>query len=392
MHGRRWVELRRVQQWVVAVTLLVLLGGVSWGLAQSVANGGSASAQAPGPASESKPRDDVGTRAQIRVQSNLVTTPVTVIDRATDEFVYDLEKKDFEIYDNGVPQKIQRFDREPHKIAVVIVIQNSDSVAPLLNGIKPLASLFSQLMLGSKGEAAVIFYAGQVRQVQDFSSSGSMLDKTLQSLAPEGSGARLNDAVVQAMNILARRPRQERRVIVVFSTGYDSGSSTSKEEVIRRATDAEVEIYGLGLSLTKATLTRKPQPQVAQNPLDANVTGPSVPGRPSTPSSSQQSFGVPADITQDLETAARTAKTALTKNNMQSFCSYTGGIFYTQWSREALQVHLNQIASEIHSQYELAYVPDDLSRLGFHRIEIKVNRPGTRVRTRLGYFYEGPRQ
>jgi len=391
MQGKRRGEPSRIMLRIAGIFFVVLVG-FSFALARSGAGGSTASAQSPGVPSSSKPKENAETRAQIRVQSNLVTTPVTVIDHTTGDFVYDLDKSDFEIYDDGTRQRIERFDREPHKIAAVIVIQTNDAVAPLLNQIKSLAPLFSELMLGSKGEAAVVLYSDRVREGQNFSSSAGVLDKTLQSVAPDGRRARLNDALMQAMNMLEKRPRSERRVIVVFSTGYDSGSGANKDDVIRRATHAEVEIYGLGLSLTKATLTRKPEPQVAQNPQDANVAGPSLPGRPSTPGSSQQSFGVPANITQDLSTAARAAKSSVFGNDMESYCRYTGGVFYTQWSSKALQVHLNEIASELHSQYELAYVPDDLSKLGFHRIEIKVKKPGVQVRTRLGYFYFGPPQ
>lgn len=391
MWGRRMNKPSGFKLCIVG-TLFVVLAGISFAFAQGEAGKSTPSAQSPATPPSPKPQNITQIPAQIRVQSNLVTTPVTVINRATGEFVYDLNQNDFEIYDDGVPQRIERFDREPHKIAAVIVIQDSDSVSPLLNQIKPLAPMFSQLMLGPKGEAAVVLYGDRVRQGQDFSSSGSELNKTLQSITPGGGKARLNDALMRAMDMLEMRPKRERRVIVVFSTGYDSGSGTNKDDVIRRATHAEVEIYGLGLSLTRATLTRKPEPDVAQNPLDVNVTGPSLPGRPSTPSSSQQSFGVPADITHDLSTAGRVAKSTVFGNDMQSYCRYTGGVFYKQWSSQALQVHLNEIASEIHSQYELAYVPDDLTRLGFHRIEIKVKKPDVRVRTRLGYFYFGPSQ
>ena len=370
-----------------AGTLVVLLAGVFFAPGRNTAG-----AQSPATSSSSKPNGQSQPPVEIRVQSNLVTTPVTVVDRSTGEFVYDLRRNDFELFDNGRQQSIQRFDREVHNIASVIVIQNSDEVAPLLDEVKSLAPLFSQLMLGSKGETAVLFYAGRVREAQDFSNSGNVLDRTLHSVAPGGSGARLNDALMQAMNLLETRPEGERRVIVVFSTGYDSGSSTKKDDVIRRATHAEVEIYGLNLSLSKATLTRKPEPRVAQSPQDVNVAGPSLPGRPSTPSSSQQSFGMPADITQDLSTAGRVARSTIFRNDMQAYCRYTGGTFYTQWSSEALQVHLGQIASEINSQYELAYVPNNLSKLGFHEIEVRVRRHGVKVRSRLGYFYFGPRQ
>lgn len=389
MRPTRRSEPRGYQMRIVGA-LGVLLAGVFVGVAGILAGPGAASAQSQGAAASSSAAK--GSQSMIRVQTNLVTTPVTVIDRATGSFVYDLDRADFELFDNGVRQHIERFDREPHKIASVIVIQTSDAVAPLLKEVKPLAPLFSQLMLGSKGEAAVLFYSGRIRTAQDFSSSGSRLNKTLQGVAASGSGARLNDALMQAMSLLEKRPVGERRIIVVFSTGYDSGSSTAKNDVIRRAAHAEVEIYGLNLSLSKATLKRQQEPEVAQSPQALNVAGPSLPGRPSTPSSPTQNFGESADITQDLATAARLAKSVLINSDMEAYCRYTGGQFFTHWSSQALQVNLNKMATEINSQYELAYVPDNLSTLGFHRIDVKVDRHGVRVRARLGYFYFGPRQ
>jgi hypothetical protein len=61
-------------------------------------------------------------------------------------------------------------------------------------------------------------------------------------------------------------------------------------------------------------------------------------------------------------------------------------VFYSHWSNKALQNQLNRIASEIQSQYELAYVPDTLSQAGFHHIEVHVRRTGVKVRARAGYF------
>ena len=122
----------------------------------------------------------------IRIQSNLVTAPVTVKDKVTGEFVYNLDQKDFEIYDNGKLQQITGFTRESHNIAVVILIQTSDSVTPVLGDLKNVAPLFSELMLGPKGEAAVITFASDVKVAQGFSNSGAALDDTLRRLLPAG--------------------------------------------------------------------------------------------------------------------------------------------------------------------------------------------------------------
>ncbi|PYU98238.1 MAG: hypothetical protein DMG26_19145, partial [Acidobacteria bacterium] len=88
--------------------------------------------------------------AKIRVQSPLVTAPVTVLDSAGG-FVYDLEEKDFQVLDNGVPQRIDRFHVETDTIAAVILVETNQAVAPLLPQVKPLGSMFSSLLLGPKG-------------------------------------------------------------------------------------------------------------------------------------------------------------------------------------------------------------------------------------------------
>jgi VWFA-related protein len=371
-------------------TLVLCFVGAATALAQT-----GTSKTPPGKAPTAPAASESGTQqspaAPIRIQSNLVTAPVTVTNRVTGDFVYDLQKSDFQILDNGKPQQITGFTRESNKIAAVILIQNSDSVTPLLGEIKKVGPLFTQLMLGSKGVAAVITFGSVVQVAQGFSDSGETLDATLHGLLPDGNKARLNDALMQGINLLQHRPKGERRVIVVFSSGYDSGSETSKEEIIRRATSTEVEIYGMGLSLTKSYLTRDKQPlNDPTTPENANVTMPAQPGRPSTPSSSMDTFGVSVPITGAIRPALRVPESKIFSNDAEAYAQYTGGIFYAQWSSKALQANLSRIATDIHSQYLLSYVPDDLSETGFHRVEVKVERPGVklRIRTRKGYYFQ----
>ena len=366
--------------------------GTTIGLAQSVADQpapAKTSTDAPGSTADTQ---QTPTGPQIRIQSNLVTAPVTVIDKLTGDFVYNLDEKDFQIYDNGKLQEITGFSRESHEIAVVILIQTSDSVTPLLGDLKNLATLFSELMLGPKGQAAVITFGSDVKVAQGFSNSSATLDDTLRRLLPDGNKARMNDALMQGINLLQHRPKGVRRVIVAFSSGYDSGSQTSKGEIIRRATAAEVEIYGMGLSLTKSYLASdKPPLNPPTSAENSSGAAPPQPGRPTTPSSSMGTFGVTVPLTGAIRPAIRGAEAKVFSNDAENYAQYTGGVFYSQWSSKALQAHLSQIAADVHSQYLLAYVPDNLSQTGFHRIEVKVTRQGVKldIRTRRGYYYDG---
>ncbi len=340
----------------------------------------------------SKPKDEpppspdlVKQATSIKVRSNLVTTPVAVIDRSGD-FVYDLEQKDFEILDNGSPQKIQSFETEGRPVALVIVIQVNGDVLPLLDQVRPLASMFSDLLLGAQGVGAVVLYDDRVRVAQNFSNNSDKLNATFKTITGRGDGARLNDALSRAIEMLEKRPSAERRVIIAFSTGVDSGSETSKEEVVRRATGAEVAIYGLGFNPAEALLKQKPHLPPA-GPLDTNVTRPLPPNTIPTPSNSVNTYDAPIPVVPILVATGEIIHSAVASSPLEFYAGYTGGVCYSHWSKKTLQDQLNRVASEIQSQYELAYVPDNQEQGGFHRIEVRVRRPGVKVRARAGYFF-----
>lgn len=324
--------------------------------------------------------------SKIRVQSPLVTAPVTVLNSAG-EFVYDLEQNEFEVLDNGVPQRLERFEVEGRPLAVVVVVQTDDTVAPLLPHVRSLAPVFSSLVLGPQGKAAVVSYDDRVRVLQDFSDDGDRLAVTLKELVGRGGKARLNDALTRAVEMLGKRPRDERRIIVAFSDGFDSGSETVKEEVVRQATSAEVTVYGLGFNPAEELLARKPEPP-PPSPLDTNVTRPLPPGTVPTPTNSQNVYGTYVPVVPILIATGEIIRSAVASSSLEYYSGYTGGVFYSHWSKKALEDQLTRIASEIHSQYELAYVPDTLNQPGFHRIEVQVRRPGVKVRARAGYFYQ----
>ena len=246
--------------------------------------------------------------------------------------------------------------------------------------------MFSGLLVGAQGEAAVVFYDDRVRVAQDFSNDSDKLTATFKTIAGRGDGARLNDALSLSIGMLEKRPKAERRVIIAFSTGFDSGSETSKEEIVRRATGAEVAIYGLGFNPAEALLQKKPHlPE--PGPLDTNVTRPLPPNTIPTPSNSSATYDTPIDPVPIVGAGIEMIHSALASSPLEYYAGYTGGVFYSHWSKKALQDQLSRVASEIQSQYELAYVPDSQGPGGFHRIEVRVRRPGLRVRARAGYFF-----
>jgi VWFA-related protein len=324
---------------------------------------------------------------QIRVQSTLVTTPVTVIDHSG-EFVSDLDQKYFRVFDNGVAQRIERFEIGSDVVALVILVQTNDSVASLLSQVRPLGPVFSDLLLGPSGQAAVMTFSDRVQLLQKFGGDREALKRALESLQSYGSKARMNDAIMQALALLESRPKDERRLIVIFSDGSDHGSENDKADVIRRATNDETTIYGLHLSRAEALLRDKPDQGQPMDPLDANVTRPVAPGTVPTSTNASNTWGTPVPGIPILTAIGQTVSSEILKNALEVYAGYTGGVYYSHWTKTALQDQLNRVCSEVHTQYELAYIPNTLSQTGFHRIEVQVQKPGLRVRARAGYFYQ----
>lgn len=322
----------------------------------------------------------------IRVRSNLVVTPVTVI-ASTGEFVYSLAKDDFEIFDNGVPQRIVGFESEPRRVALVIVVQTTRSIAPLIKDLDTLGPVFSSLLLGPEGVAAVIAYSSRINVAQDFSADHDQLQTTLGKLGPEGVQARLNDAMMRAIALLERRPKNDRRIIVAFSSGFDDSSETDRTEVLRRATGSEVTIYGMGLNPVKSLFWRRPDdsapPPVAGNPVGQMPTA----GSP-TPSLSSRAYDTPIPVVDILDAMGKMVKSIAFKHLMEYYAGYTGGVFYGNWKKDKLPDLLSRISAEINSQYELTYVPDTQGQPGFHKIQVRVDRQGVKIRARAGYFYQ----
>src|SRR5881227_377844 len=70
---------------------------------------------------------------EIKVQVALVTTPVTVRD-SRDDMIHDLEARDFQVTDNGIPQIISHFDLGGDPLSLVFLMETSSRIEPLKIG------------------------------------------------------------------------------------------------------------------------------------------------------------------------------------------------------------------------------------------------------------------
>ncbi|HKN23989.1 MAG TPA: VWA domain-containing protein [Candidatus Acidoferrum sp.] len=331
----------------------------------------------------------------IRVRTLLVNTPATVRNEKG-EMVNNLEKSDFQVMDNGVPQTITHFTLGGDPVSVVVVVETSERISPILPQIRKTGILISQTVMGPTGEAAVVGYDDEVKVLQDFTSSTDDVEKTMSQLKEGYSGARLFDAMSKAVELLSARPEVsatdlgKRRVMLVIGEAHDKGSEDKLGEVLRRAQLANVTIYTVGISELRSDLTKKPNPQPVPKATPDGVFGmPGPPGTVQTPTTDQSAAGGPNLIGLAVWVVTH-VKDKVTSRQMEIASAATGGVHVSTWKNWSIENAIDGIGGELHSQYTLTYTPSGNAANGYHEITVTVDRKDLIVRARPGYYIEPP--
>jgi Ca-activated chloride channel family protein len=348
-----------------------------------------AAAQAPPGPLPPRPGAKPQEPPQIRVRVDLVTTPVTVRAASTGELVIDLEAKDFRVFDNGVEQKIERFDLGGQPLSLALVFETSSRVEPLLPAVRKSGILFTQTVLGEDGEAAIVTFDDDVNVVQPFSKDHDLIEKSVANLRLGTSGARLYDALSRSVTLLRNLPQDRRRVIFVVAEPKDTGSESALGEVLRAAQLEGISIYSVVLSTTAAMLRGDPQPG-ASSPTPPGTFGrPGIPGSVQTPTTEQQRAGN-INLMALARWLVERAASTVTDNSLEVAAAATGGMPISTFRDRSIERAISEIGGELHQQFMLSYRPAGVDSSGFHEIEIKVKRPGLRVRARQGYYLSPP--
>ena len=326
----------------------------------------------------------------IRVRVNLVNTPVVVRD-TRGELVLDLEENNFRVFDNGVRQKLESFDMGGEPLSVVIVMETSSRIQPLLPALRRTGVLFTQTVVGENGDAAVIGYDDQVNHLQDFTSDHDAIDKCISTLQTGMSGTRLYDALSAAVGMLKKRPDSRRRVIITVAEAIDSGSEEKLGQVLRDAQLANITIYSVGLSTTAAEMRGE---QKSGGPPSATPPGvfgqPPIPGTPQTPTTEATRNGN-IDLMALAVWVVQHAEAAVKERPLEVATAATGGLYRSTVKDASIEKAIDDIGGELHAQYTLSYRPTGTEPSGYHEIRVQVvDRRTLTVRSRPGYFLSAP--
>ncbi len=248
---------------------------------------------------------------------------------ATDKrgnFITDLKREDFKVYEDGNEQQILDFYREDRPITMGILLDSSGSMNEKLKEVHKAATSFVDT-LRPEDRAMLIDFDDKVFLVEDLTSDHDKLKRAITSTEAIG-GTAIYDVLHATYRKIGKM--DGRKAIVLLSDGEDTASQFSFKRVLEEAKSNSAMIFTIGLG--------------------GGGLGPR-------------------------------------KSVLKEFSDFSGGrAFFVKKADELAEVY-ERIAEELRAQFFLAYSTTNEEWNGrWIKIKIESSRPDLKLRARRGYF------
>lgn len=179
----------------------------------------------------------------VRVNVNLVMIDATVKTKAG-HIMADLKKENFELREDGVPQKIDVFSRDELPLNVALVLDLSDSIGPFLGPLRDAATI-ALAALKPEDEVALFTFSTEAELREPFTSDKARIAQQI-SAFHAGGATNINDGIFVAAKYLLNAPPKGRRVIILISddVGTDAGGQGT-HDIVTEAIAADTVLYNL---------------------------------------------------------------------------------------------------------------------------------------------------
>ena len=282
----------------------------------------------------------------LTVESRLVPVALNVVDEhgAT---VGGLEKDQFELLEDGKPQKVAVFDREASTpLSIVLAIDASESLFTDQRLEREAAKKFVKTLLRPQDEVDLMDFADNVREIVPFTNDAARFSAGLSQIV-RGEATALYDAIYLASERLrdTKAGGGRRRVLVLVTDGDNTTHHGSYDAALEQAQRAGAMVYALIIVPIWADAGR-------------NTGG---------------------------------------EHALIQMANDTGGKFYYVEQKKDLAEALGHVSDDLRTQYTMGYYAPQKGgdRNGFRKIEIRLKDPALRarytLRYRTGYYGSTPR-
>ncbi|HEY0320501.1 MAG TPA: VWA domain-containing protein [Pyrinomonadaceae bacterium] len=323
----------------------------------------------------------------LRVNTTLVTVPVSVLDR-DGKYVPNLRKENFRIYEEGEEQEVAYFASVEKPFTVALVIDTSGSTLNRLEEIHDAAIAFVN-QLRPDDTVMVVSFNDRVRLLCEPTTDRYAIQSAIRMAEP-GDGTKLYDAVDFVINQRFNRIKG-RKAIVLFTDGVDTTSRRATyESTTQDAEELDALIYPILYDTYQDTVGR--------------LGGGGMGGR--------RRGGVSiADILGGILSGGNVGIGSgggggggggancrgCTREEYERGAAYlrelaqrTGTRVEEAGDGRNLSQAFSIIAEELRRQYSIGYYPKSSAQAGQRRrINVRVNQPNMAVRARESYIISG---
>ncbi|MDQ3173717.1 MAG: VWA domain-containing protein [Acidobacteriota bacterium] len=287
----------------------------------------------PPPSPQSEAGGDIDPADVIRVSSNLVPIPASVID-TRGQAVSGLKLEDFELLVDGQLKSISDITRAELPVRLAMLFDNSGSIDVAREFEKQAARHFFRSVMRPSDGAAIYSVETDSYLAQPMTSDIRRLEATISSFGkPEGATS-LFDAIIDAAAYL--RPYPGRRVILIVSDGIETTSRADFETTLQRVLSDDCQVFVVQTGLYEG----------------ANL------------------------------------RALAAERRMEQLAVQTGGAAFIPKTTSDLETAFKQVAADLAQQYVLSYYQSEAQRDGrYHVIDLQLkSRKDVRVRARKVYY------
>ena len=264
-----------------------------------------------------------------RAASELVTTAVTVRDHEG-RLVTTLDRSDFTVEEDGVPQPITQFTKERVPVSLSLALDISDSMrGQRMADARAALGHFLDKLLADEDEASLLGFNHETKMFGHWTTERAGMRAKLEAIRPTGGTAML-DAIDTALPLFESR-LHTRAALLLVSDGRDTASDMTPTDLKQKLVRSDVFLYAIGIDSIDARNSTRINPFM-----------------------------------------------------LQELTSQGGG--YTEIIKDAseLGAATERIAEELNHQYMIGYTPTRRGDGGYHSVRVKVTNAAYTVRARRG--------
>jgi VWFA-related protein len=285
----------------------------------------------------------------IKLESALVNLNVSATDRQGRSLT-NLKKEDFEVWENGEPQKIEFFAPQAAPFNLVLLLDLSGSIYDKIEVVKSAALHFLDV-IGPQDKVAVVTFTREVKVLSQLTANRDLLRKRIKAIERPEGGTAFYEALWFTLVDTLRGTQGQRNAIVVMTDGVDNSLERFNPAPTRVSFDRLLKLLGMSDVIVFPVY------------LDTEYEEVFMRGN-----STSEAY-------------------AIARARLQKIAEITGGqVFQAKEANDLAGVY-SQVAAALRTLYSVGYYPTNSARDGtFRRVDVRINRPDAVARTRKGYY------